>query len=87
VQLRSVVDGRRHILHSFQEANVNDFYRQFLRAWGRGLGYQAARRTGWVLVPLLIVITVIILGVQLFEWDSIFGWTLPRILVSPSLLR
>lgn len=34
----------------------DDFIRSFTRAWGRGLGYQAARQTGWILVPVLVVV-------------------------------
>jgi hypothetical protein len=32
--------------------------RSFVRAWGWGLGKQAARRTGWLLVPVLIALVV-----------------------------
>jgi hypothetical protein len=34
------------------------FIRSFVRAWGWGLGKQAARRTGWLLVPVLIALVV-----------------------------
>jgi hypothetical protein len=39
--------------------DIESFLRSFVRAWGWGLGKQAARRTGWLLVPLLIVLVVL----------------------------
>lgn len=30
----------------------------FARAYGRGLGYSAARKTSWLAIPILIVIVV-----------------------------
>jgi hypothetical protein len=38
---------------------IDSFVRSFVRAWGWGLGKQAARRTGWVLVPVLVVVVVL----------------------------
>jgi len=35
---------------------LDKFINSFVNAWGRGLGYQAARKTGWFLVPILVVI-------------------------------
>jgi hypothetical protein len=37
---------------------VESLIRSFVRAWGWGLGKQAARRTGWLLVPMLIALVV-----------------------------
>lgn len=41
------------------------FIHSFIRAYSRGLGYQAARSTAWVAVPLLVIIVLGFIGVQM----------------------
>jgi hypothetical protein len=53
---------------------INDFIRQFTRAWARGLGYQAARRTGWLLVPILIGAVVLALLGELDQLAQLWEW-------------
>jgi hypothetical protein len=53
---------------------INDFIRQFTRAWGRGLGYQAARKTGWLLVPILIAIVVLAMLGELGQVGDMLKW-------------
>jgi hypothetical protein len=43
---------------------MQNIWESFIRAWGRGLGYQAARKTGWVLVPLLVIGSLIYFAAQ-----------------------
>lgn len=33
----------------------------FARAYGRGLGYSAARKTGWLILPVLVVVGIIVM--------------------------
>jgi hypothetical protein len=35
---------------------INQLLRSFVRAYGRKTGYQAARATGWLIWPLLLII-------------------------------
>lgn len=58
---------------------INDFIRSFTRAWGRGLGYMAARSTGWILVPVLVVVVGLIffgelVGIRGLNPDAIMQW-------------
>lgn len=50
---------------------LQGFIQSFVRAWGRGLGYQAARTTGWILVPVLVIIVGAIMLAELFGWRVI----------------
>jgi hypothetical protein len=43
---------------------MEQFIKSFMRAYSRGLGYQAARSTGWVAAPLLVLIILVFFGVQ-----------------------
>lgn len=47
---------------------MHELWEQFIRGWGRGLGYQAARKTGWVLVPLLVVGALLYFAAQYLGW-------------------
>lgn len=53
---------------------LNDFLRNFTRAWARGLGYQASRYTGWFLVPVLIVIIVAAMLGELGQVRDVWEW-------------
>lgn len=57
--------------------------RSFTRAFGRSLGYQAARRIGWLIWPALLLIVAAIIAIQLgmpvLEWIGAAGLELPPV--------
>jgi hypothetical protein len=44
---------------------LNQLLRSFVRAYGRGAGYQAVRATGWLIWPLLLAVVGFIILVQI----------------------
>lgn len=44
---------------------LNTLLQAFTRAFGRGMGYQAARAIGWLIWPVLMIIVTLIIAVQL----------------------
>lgn len=54
-----------------KEKKMNDFIRSFTRAWGRSLGYSAARKTSWLIVPILIAVAVMVAQALGFDWKEI----------------
>jgi hypothetical protein len=77
---------------------LNQLLRSFVRAYGRKTGYQAARATGWLIWPLLLVIVggfiaaemgVLPFDLPLPDWQSMLlnmGQYLPAIPVTRVLL-
>jgi lipoprotein signal peptidase len=57
-----------------KEKKMNDFIRSFTRAWGKGLGYSAARKTSWLIVPLILIAVAVMVFQALgydFDWKEI----------------